>query len=711
MKQLFQSLRDGSIELLDIPAPRCAAGEVLIRTTASLISPGTERMLLDFGNAGWLGKARQQPEKVRQVAHKLATDGLAPTLEAVQSRLGEPLPLGYCNVGVVKAAGAEASGFGIGERIVSNGHHAELVSVPPNLCAKVPDGVSDEQAAFTVLGAIALQSVRLAEPTLGETFVVIGLGMVGLLAVQILRANGCRVLGVDVLPERVAIARSLGAETLAPQADQARVEAAWTFTRGRGADGVIVATAAGGKTPLDQASRMCRKRGRIILVGAAEPKLSRSEFYQKELSFRVSCAYGPGRYDPDYEQRGRDYPLAYVRWTAQRNFEAVLDLLAAGQLRVEPLISHRFEFEQAVQAYGILRRREPSLGLLLTYGDEASKNEKRTFALALAPTARAQPSGHGVSVIGAGNYAARMLIPAFRQSGAEFDMIANTGSGKAAHIGRRYGFRAVTTDIAELLASPRAAAVVIATRHDSHAELVCQALLAGKHVFVEKPLALSMAELERVRATYTQAEQRGGSPLLMVGFNRRFAPHIQTMKALLAARRAPKSMIMTVNAGPLPAEHWLRDRHLGGGRIIGECCHFIDLLYFLNDAPSTHFEVMGYDSRAGADDAIASIAIEFADGSHGVIHYFSNGHRRFPKERIEVFCGGSILQLDNFRTLRRYGWGRRSGSRLLRQDKGQRGCVEAFMRAVAAGGPSPIAAAELFDISSRTLEIDQALHT
>jgi predicted dehydrogenase len=658
-------------------------------------------MLLEFGRAGWLEKARQQPDKVRQVLEKIRTDGLWPAVEAVRSKLERPLELGYCNVGTVVEVGPGVTGFSVGDRVVSNGPHAELVSVPVNLCARVPDAVADDEAAFTVLGAVALQGIRLAQPTLGESVAVIGLGLVGLLAVQLLRAQGCRVLGLDPDAARVALARRFGAEAVDLTAGTDPVAAAQAFSRGLGMDAVIIAAATQSPEPIHQAARMCRKRGRIVLVGVSGLELSRADFYEKELTFQVSCSYGPGRYDPAYEEKGQDYPVGFVRWTAQRNFEAVLDMLADGRLDVRPLISHRFPIADAEKAYAVVLGSEPSLGVLLEYPGAEPDRAQRTVVLRSVAVARSDRAV--VSVIGAGEYATRVLLPAFEAAGARLRIVATRSGTSSLHAARTFGFEAATTDPEQALKDPETTALVIATRHDSHAHYVLAALRAGKHVFVEKPLCLTHEELDEIERLYTSLlEAPSGPPLLMVGFNRRFAPHVQKMRALLEDVPGPRAMVMTVNAGPVPADHWTRDQQVGGGRILGEACHFIDLLRYIASAPierCSRFDVQGPSSDT------ASLQLAFADGSVGTIHYFTNGSRAFPKERLEVFAGGRVLQLDNFRRLRGYGWPGFSRMRLWRQDKGQRACVRAFLTAVERGGPLPIAVEELFEVSRVTLEL------
>jgi predicted dehydrogenase/threonine dehydrogenase-like Zn-dependent dehydrogenase len=708
VKQVLQSLKDGHTELAEIPAPQVRRGQLLIASSRTLISPGTERSLVSFGKANFVQKARLQPDKVRMVVEKIRTDGLVPTLEAVLGKLDQPLPMGYSNVGTVVAVGEGVLGFAVGDRVVSNGKHAEIVSVPVNLCAKVSDGVGDDAAAFAVLGAIALQGIRLAQPTLGEAVVVTGLGLVGLLAVQLLRAHGCRVLGLDYDANKLELARRFGAETVDLSREDALV-AAKRFSRERGVDAVLITAATSSNEPVHQAALMSRKRGRIVLVGVAGLELSRADFYEKELTFQVSCSYGPGRYDPVYEERGIDYPVGFVRWTEQRNLEAVLDMLADGRLDVAPLVSHRFPIDKAVEAYEVVDGDEPSLAILLDYPRRAEELLVRATALdpepAVGGVGRAEQRDVGVSFIGAGNYATAVLIEAFRTAGARLVAIASTSGVSAAHAGKKFGFATATTDAAGILADAETAAVVVATRHDSHAALTCSALRAGKHVFVEKPLALSVDELDQIEAAYREAAAGGRSPQLMVGFNRRFAPHVARIAELLRGVGEPKVLVMTVNAGAVPAGHWTQDPAVGGGRIVGEACHFIDLLRFLAASPVVAHTVVPMRSTSG--DTV-TISLSFRDGSIGTIHYLANGNKGVEKERLEVFTAGRVLRLDNFRRLTGYGWPAFKRLNLWRQDKGQRACARAFVAAIERGAPAPIPLDELLEVARVTIAVREA---
>lgn len=711
MKFLLQDLKQGRTFVHEGPTPKVSPSNIIISTTVSLISAGTERMLVDFGKASYIEKARQQPEKVKMVLEKINNDGLLTTVEAVKSKLDQPIALGYCNVGVVSDLGKRVDGFKIGDRVVSNGPHADVVHVSRNLCARIPETISDEEASFTVLGSIGLQGIRLAKPTLGEAFVVIGVGLIGLITVQLLRAHGCRVLALDFDESKLELARQFGAETCNPASCDDPVHAGVAFSRGRGVDGVIITASTKSSDPVLQAARMSRKRGRIVLVGVTGLELNRSDFYEKELSFQVSCSYGPGRYDPKYEEGGQDYPIGFVRWTEQRNFEAVLDMMASGQVNVKPLITHRYNFEESPEAYHTLSSDKDALGILLVYESAPDTREARQVSLTAEASFDAQRAV--VGFVGAGNYASRVLIPAFKAASAQFHSISTSGGISGVIHGKKAGFANATTETQELIENPEVNTVVIATRHNTHASLAASALKAGKHVFVEKPLAVNFEQLSLVKQQFEANQMSGKSSKLMVGFNRRFSPHVQKMKELLSPLKEPKSFIMTVNAGAIPVDHWTQDIEVGGGRIIGEACHFIDLMRFLAGA-----EIVSIQARSmGAADGIAviedkaSITLGFADGSVGTVHYFANGSNSFPKERVEVFSAGRVLQLDNFRKLRGFGWPGFKKMNLWQQDKGQKACVAAFLESIEKGLPCPISPDEVFEVARVSIEAADILRS
>lgn len=696
MKQALLSLRTGAIELADVPAPTARAGSVIIRTERSLVSAGTERMLLDFGRSGLIDKVRSQPDKVKQVLEKVMRDGLLPTMDAVQAKLDQPLAIGYCNAGVVLAVGAGISDLAPGDRVVSNGAHAEVVSVPRNLVTKIPmrpDGseLSFDEAAFTVLGAIALQGVRVAMPTLGERFVVTGMGLIGLLTAQILRANGCHVLGIDFSAERLEIARRYGIETYQASDGADPVAFAKAWSKQVGVDGVLVAASTDSSQPMSDAAAMCRKRGRIVLVGVTGLELQRQPYFEKELTFQVSCSYGPGRYDPGYEEKGRDYPIGHVRWTEGRNFEAVLDLVAAGRVEVASLITDRIPFDDAAKAWELVSAPR-SLGILLEYPRPAATAPASTIGIVDRGPASGVPR---IAVIGAGNYAQRTLLPALKENGISPVVVAAPGGLSATLAGRAFGAQRVTSDIDAALTADDVDTVFILTRHDSHADLVCRALAAGKHVFVEKPLCTTRAELEQIRAAHHRANR-----VLSVGFNRRWAPQVRQAMKLLRDVPGPRTVMLTVNAGEIPASHWTQDPSVGAGRIVGEACHFIDLARFLCSSPIV--DVRSTALRGHADTA--SITLGHEDGSVSTILYVSTGSAKFPKERIEVFAGGRIVAIDNYRRLHAYGWPFRAGDISLRQDKGQTEMMKAFLEAVRTGGPAPIPFPEVAEVALATLD-------
>lgn len=712
MKQLVTDFASGQALLVDAPVPKPGRNQILIRSRVSLISTGTERMLVEFGRSSLIQKARSQPARVKQVIVKARTDGIRTTLDAVRAKLSEPMPLGYCNVGVVEAVGQGVTEFKPGDRVVSNGPHAEFFTVGKNLCAVVPDQVDDETAAATVAAAIGLQGVRLADPTLGECAVVIGAGLIGLLTIQVLLATGCRVLAIDLNQDRLAIARTFGAETFCAAGNSDPLPHAMNFSRGRGADIAIVTTATASDLPIQQAAHMCRRNGRIILVGIAGLNINREDFYKKELLFRVSCSYGPGRHDQNYEENGNDYPIGYVRWTEQRNFEAVLDLMSTRKMQVCSLVSAMHPFDAAPKAYETLVTDKQSLAILLKY-EAKNADAKQTSIQFPKPAILPEVLGNGnrIAVIGAGNYASRMLIPAFKKAGAHLGTIASAGGLRAALVGGKAGFEAATTDTDALIADATHTAVIIATRHNSHASLTAKAIAAGKHVFVEKPLALNREDISAVEQALQIAHQNGKNPVLTVGFNRRFSPFTQRLKSWSDKISGPIAIVATMNAGAIPADSWVHDKD-EGGRIIGEACHFIDLLRYIAGSPIASFEasaMLGSHAAESLRDT-ATITLRFENGSIGTIHYFANGAATFPKERIEVFAGGSIAVIDNFRRLVGYGPGTPS-HRSFAQNKGQEECAQAFLDAIAGKRETPIPLQELLEVSRVVVTISEQLES
>ena len=667
---------------MEVPVASPKSGNILIKTLFSLVSSGTEKTLVDFGKANLIDKAKQQPDKVNDVLDKIKTDGFYSTYEAVVSKLDKPIPLGYCNVGIVEEVGEGVEEFKKGDLVVSNGSHAEFVSVPKNLCAFLPNTVLPKYGTFVPLASIGLQGVRLLKPELGETILVIGLGLIGQLTCQLLKNNGCNVLGVDTDKGRCNLAKSYGIEVFTLSEDSNPISWCMQKTKNIGVDGVIITAATKSSQPIHQAAEACRKRGRIIMVGVTGINLRRDLFYKKELTFQVSCSYGPGRYDDSYEQEGNDYPIGFVRWTEKRNFESVINLINQNKISLEKLISHEFDFQNASKAYDLLSSSENNLGIILSYNKlehEIQKeiqiknvNEKLFFK-----------ENTGLGLIGAGEYANRILLSAFAKAGANFRTIVSNDGADPAYVGSKYKFLKASTDINSIIDDDLCGSVLITTRHNSHADLVKKSLISGKNVFVEKPLCLNQKELNEIKSIYKKNQ------ILMIGFNRRFAPLIIKLKKNLSSLNGKKAFIYTCNAGNLPMTHWLKDRKKGGGRLIGEACHFLDLLIFLSGnliVDSSCFFING----EGSYKDTFSINLKFADGSIGTVNYFENGSRDFPKERIEVFCEGNIFRIDNFIRLKYWGKKGFKNVRHFIQDKGQVNCAKAFLNSIDKRGSTPI---------------------
>ncbi|MCC8072090.1 MAG: bi-domain-containing oxidoreductase [Bacteroidales bacterium] len=660
MKQIIQDLKSGETLLEEVPSPQVKSGYVLIQTTRSLVSLGTERMLVEFGKANLIDKARQQPDKVKQVLDKIKTDGLQPTLEAVFNKLGQPLPLGYCNVGKVIAVGRGVTEFKVGDRVASNGNHAEIVCVPKNLVAKIPDNVTDDEASFTVIGSIGLEGIRLLKPELGETIVVVGLGLIGLMTAELLVANGCRVVGVDFDQEKVDLAISKGIIGINPAKGVDPVSFVEELTNGVGADGVIITASSKSDEVIHQACEMSRKRGRIVLIGVIGLNMRRDDFYKKELTFQVSCSYGAGRYDEEYENKGHDYPIGYVRWTEKRNFETILQAISAGILDVKPLISEVIDLQDYKAIYGDMRRKG-SIASILKYSD----GDKIQNVVEASNNAFVASNGK-IGIIGAGNYTSSMVVPCLQKAHADIKFIASAQGLNAKILAKKVGAQYATSDYNEILRDQEVSLAIITTRHNMHAKMVLDALNAGKSVFVEKPLCLNEAELEEIEKAYASAPQ---GTTLTVGFNRRFSPFAVKMKSLLGD--APMNIIATMNAGYIPPEMWVHDLEVGGGRIIGEACHFIDLCSYLTGSKVVEvmMNALGENPEENTDNA--TIILRYANGSNAVINYFANGSKSYAKERVEVFSQQKVLILDNWRKLTGYGvkgFSKMSGS----MDKGQK---------------------------------------
>ena len=711
MKQLLQNLRDGKTAVEEVPVPTPRPGQALVEVAASLVSAGTERMVVEFAEKSLVGKARSRPDLVRQVLDKMQREGVVPTLQAAFSRLDQPMALGYSTAGTIVGLGAGMEGFSLGQRVACAGggyaSHAEYNVVPRSLLTPLPENVDFESAAFTTLGAIALHGFRLAEPQIGENVAVIGLGLLGLLTVQIAAAAGCRVYGIDTNPERVAIASQLGIP--ACPRDQAE-SSALAHTVNRGFDSVVICADTASSDPVELAGVLARDRAKVVATGAVGLTFPRKIYYEKELSFVNSRSYGPGRYDAAYEENGQDYPLGYVRWTEGRNFEAVVELLASGKLKVESLITHRFPIEHAAEAYEVItgKKGEAFFGVLITYpGTQVDKETGTSVRVSLSTARQATPTPIKLGVLGAGLYANATLLPAIQKvPGIELVGIASAGGLHAQHSAKKFGFAYACSSDDEILDDPHINTVAILTRHDSHAELVVRALQAGKHVFVEKPLALNSDQLSAI----SQALTADGCPLMAVGFNRRFAPLAKTLQTFISKQPEPRYIHYRVNAGYIPPNHWVHDPLQGGGRIIGEGCHFVDFVTFLvGQVPVSVSAAALPDGGKYRGDNV-SMTFTFPDGSIGVVDYLANGDKSCPKERVEVFCGGLIAVLDDFRLLEMTENGRRKTVKAA-QDKGWRDEWIAFAGAIHNGGRPPVPYEQLVGVTKATFAVMESILT
>ncbi|HKQ99926.1 MAG TPA: bi-domain-containing oxidoreductase [Pyrinomonadaceae bacterium] len=710
MKQILQNNKTGEMAVADVPTPVVQRGRVLVRAAASLISAGTEKMAVDEGRKSLIDRARERPELVKQVIERAKTEGLVKTFNAVRSKLGSSTALGYSAAGIVIEVGEDVTEFRAGDRVACAGagyaSHAEVLSVPKNLCVRLPDRVSFDEGAFGTLGAIALQGVRLAAPTLGESVVVIGLGLLGQIAVQLLKANGCRVFGVDLDPAKVALAQELGADAAA-LSDENVKRSALEWSRGRGADAVLITAATSSNQPVELAGEISRLKGRVVAVGMVGLDVPRNLYFKRELSLMVSMSYGPGRYDAEYEERGHDYPLAYVRWTENRNIEAFLDLLAEGRINVSRLITHRFPVEEGGRAYQLIsgETKEPYLGIILQY-DTERELERRIENRRSAKPGTGAASAVRVGMIGAGTYAQGMLLPHYKAAGVDFRAITTASGVTARDIAERYGFDYSAASADEVLDDSDVNLVVIATRHDLHAELARRALLKGKHVFVEKPLALNDGELEGVMDAAANSEGR-----LMVGFNRRFSPLARAALEFFGNRQAPLSIIYRVNAGRIPKSHWIQDPREGGGRIIGEVCHFVDLMQFLTGSLVTRVYAESIKSRNQeiTDEDNVFVTLLFADGSNGSIAYLAEGDKAMPKERVEIFCEGKSFVLDDYRGAISYSNGRETITKPRQQDKGQAEETRQVCEVVLKGAPAPISLDDLATTTRATFRMRESL--
>ena len=702
MKQIVQFLNNGKVEVIQIPKPIINNNKILVRSCKSLISSGTEKMLLEFGKSNLISKVLREPEKAKLVLSKIAKEGVLSTYNTVNDKLKKPISIGYCNVGRIEFS--PFGQFNIGDRVISNGPHAEYFNVSKNLCAHVPDNVSDETAVFTVLASVGLQGIRLVKPTLGETIVVIGLGLIGLLTVQILVANGNNVIGIDTNDDRLKLAKKYGVTTINANKNKEILDLCFEKTNGHGVDAVIITAATKSNTPISMSSKICRQRGRVVLVGVVGLNLDRAEFYKKEITFQVSCSYGPGRYDQNYENLGLDYPVGFVRWTEQRNFETILQLMKNGKINVSNLITHYFDIKDGDKGIKLLDKKVNHLGIIINYPNKNTtfnKNEK--IKLNIENKNITVPN---IGFIGAGNYASKYLIPALTKTKATLNTIISSNGITSHSNGLKFGFSSISNNSKDIFLNKNINCVFIASRHDSHASYVLEALKFNKNVFCEKPLCINMKELEEIKNNKIKKDKVS----LMVGFNRRFSPLVKIICNLLKTVHNPKNFVLTVNAGFIEQDNWIQNMEEGGGRVIGEVCHFIDLLMFLSKSKivGSKVNVLKNQINTPIINDNLTISLNFEDGSLGVINYFSNGHKMYQKEKLEIFSGGKVLLLEDYKSLKAWGFSNFNKKSLFFQDKGQIECTKLFINSLKKG-IDLINFNEIYDVSKNSIIISEKI--
>jgi len=699
MKQIFQSLRNGEIALEDVPVPAINPQSLLIQSSKSLISSGTERMLVDFGKSNYIQKAVKQQERVKDAINKIKTEGLPSVYRKITLKLDQPIPLGYCNVGKVVGIGSKVTGFELGDRVISNGAHSEFVSVNKNLCAKVPTNVIDDDAVYAIIGSVALHGIRLSEPTIGENYLVIGLGIVGLMAVQILIANGCNVVAADINEDRLNIANDYGCKVLNLNKKNDLASEIYQLGFQDGLDAAIIATASQDSLPIEQAANVLRKKGRIVLVGTSDINVSRNLFYEKEISFQVSCSYGPGRYDDNYELHGNDYPINYVRWTEKRNFESVLGLMEKGMLNLsQSMTTHNYKLENCKDAYKTLMNERDAMGIVLDYPGNSSKEKTVLLNQNLESNLSSQDQVI-IDFIGMGNYAQSTLAPHFYSQKVIFNKILSNTSTNSLQISKKYSFQALTSDQDEVFKTSDSNTVVVSTKHDSHAEYFIKAVKANKNIFLEKPLCISNKEFIRINKCLDQTKSL---PIIMMGFNRRFSPLIQRVKNYLKPLSHPIFIDYTINAGKIDEANWVHDPLIGGGRLIGEACHFLDLSIFLAASAVASFSIENLNVKS--KDSFC-ISLKFENGSIAKINYITFGPKSWPKEHIQIISNNEVINIEDFKKLYCINSKDLKSAKLYSQDKGQSAAIAAFVDAVKNGKPSPIKLQDIIDVTKLSLDL------
>ena len=691
MKQIFQNLKSGETFLEDVPIPSIDTDEILLKTSFSLISQGTENMLIQFGKSNIIKKVIDNKDKVDKVLDKVKTDGVTSTLNAVNAKLNKDVPLGYSNIGKVIEIGSNVNNFKIGDRVLTNGFHAEYVKSKKNLAIKIHDELKDEEAVFGIIGSVALQSIRLLKPSLGENIVVMGAGLLGILTAQILKANSCNVLLADINKERLNIAEKLKIDVINTNQDNIFSKSKYLFNDGI-VDGVIIAANTKSDTLIKNSANLLRKRGRIILSGVSGLNLNRDDFYKKEISIQVSSSYGPGRYEKNYEEKNMDYPVGFVRWTENRNFSAFIKLLSEKKISTKSLITKVFEIDEYKDAYKLIGDKTKfKLGVLIKYRSDNNKNIKKNIFFA-NQNKKIDENKINVGIIGSGNFIERTLLPIFNKLNVNFISIGSKNSISSSLLGKKYSFNQAVSNAEDVIRNEEVNTIVIGTRHDTHYKYLIQAMKANKNIFLEKPLCLNYSELHDIKELYYSSYIKTGK-IMYVDFNRRFSSLINEMKNTISSSLSPKNFIITINAGIIEKDNWLLNLNEGGGRLIGEACHFIDLLIYLNNSDFDSFKISSIDKEN------FSIILKFKDGSNGTIHYFSNGPMSFPKERIEVFYDEKVIQVDNFKSLKSYGSGGMPNKKLWSQDKGHLNIVKSFIDSINGSKTPEISFKELFDVS------------
>ena len=705
MKQLIQSFKTGELGLFDVPAPVCEKNGALVQTTVSLVSAGTEKMLVDFAKKSMLAKAKDRPDLVKQVIDKMKKEGVRNTLEKVFTKLDTPIPLGYSLAGRVVEVGSELSGLNIGDRVACGGagyaNHAEINYVPKNLMVKIPDGVDDIDASFVTVGAIALQGVRQTAPLLGEKVAVMGLGLLGQLTVQLLKANGCKVIGSDIDPDKMALAKKLGCDEVCHAGEL--ISKANEFTNGYGVDAVIIAASTSSNQPITDAAEISRMRGRVVLVGMVGMDVPRNTYYKKELEIKLSMAYGPGRYDPEYEEKGIDYPYDLVRFTEQRNFEAFLGLIQEGKITPKELITHSYDFDDAMSAYDLLegRIKEKYLGIVLNYKRDIKLEDEKIVQRSEKKISNDKVN---IGLIGAGNFTKSVILPNIQKVG-DFEFVGLcTATGVSAQgTGKKYDFKYITTNSEEIFKNSEINSVFITTRHNDHANKVLKAIESKKHCFVEKPLCIYEEELEAIKEAYT------GETIVQVGFNRRFSPMIEKMKKFISGQI---SVNYRINAGIIPKNVWIQDRTIGGGRIIGEVCHFIDTCSYLigSEVKSVFATTIQKSDQSIPDEDNVNIVLNYANGSTATISYYAYGDNSMPKEYIEVFSSGVSMQMNDFRELTIFKGGKSSKEKSANQDKGFVNEFKAFKESAKSGNEA-ISFDSIYNTTKTTFKILESIRS